>query len=248
MRSIPVFAGPSLSTIDRQGERFSWRGPAAAGDLIALLDDPPQQLCLIDGYFDHCAAPWHKEILLLMATGTRVLGAASMGAMRAAELAPFGMTGVGTIFAAYRHGRLTGDDEVALIHATERLNWAPLTVPMVEVRATLARACRARLLNPPLARRIRDVVHDLHFDSRDWPAMERICVDAGLLGAEHFRQLASAHVPLKRIDALQCLAEALRTPEDSRRPVEPPRTYFIRELARQRGVELRLAQTPAQAS
>ena len=48
-----------------------------------------------------------------MAAGTQVFGAASMGALRAAELAPFGMIGVGAIFAAYRDGRLTGDDEVA---------------------------------------------------------------------------------------------------------------------------------------
>ena len=244
---MPVFAGPSLPPGNRVIEGFDWRPPAAAGDLLALLDDPPRVLCLIDGYFDRCAAPWHKEILLLMEAGTRVFGAASMGALRAAELAPFGMSGVGTIYTAYRNGMLTGDDEVALIHATEQLSWAPLTVPMVEVRATLAQACRDGLLDVQAARRIRAVAHDVHYADRDWPALEQACVSARLIDRTQFGHLAANHVQLKRFDALRCLEAAVRAGAEDRTPVAVPRTWFIRSLAQQLEVALEPPTAPGRA-
>jgi hypothetical protein len=199
------------------------------------LDRPAAAICLIDGLFDRCAAPWHKELLLVMARGTRLFGAASMGALRAAELHEHGMIGVGAIFEAYRDGHLSGDDEVALVHATERLRWAPLTVPMVEVRATLWRACRTRLIEPEQARRIRSAVHDIHYEDRDWPTMEQHCAGAGLIDRDHFQRLAKMHVELKRADALRCLDVAAAN-KPVRVPRAPPLTCFTRELARQRGL------------
>ena len=68
---------------------------------------------IIDGYFENIPSVWHKEILWAMSQGIHVFGSASMGALRAAELAPFGMEGVGAIFEAYRDGWLEDDDEVA---------------------------------------------------------------------------------------------------------------------------------------
>ena len=234
---IPVFVGPSLDRGDRQGDEFDWRPPAQAGDLLALIERPPPRVCLIDGLFDRCAAPWHKEILLLMAAGTQVLGAASMGALRACELDRFGMVGVGVIYQAYRGGRLVGDDEVALVHATARLGWAPLSVPMVEMRATLVRGCRAGLLSPRLARRLRQHLHAIHYEERDWPAMEDRCLDLGLGDRASFRAIAAGHVRLKRSDALSCLRVA-RSAEIARpAAVPPPPTVFIRRLAREIGVE-----------
>ena len=66
----------------------------------------PRAIGLIDGVFLDVPAVWHRELLWALSEGVHVFGAASMGALRAAELAPFGMRGVGTIFAAI--GRDTG--------------------------------------------------------------------------------------------------------------------------------------------
>ena len=228
--TIIVFAGPSLPAACRPAGPFEWHPPATAGDLLALADDRPERVCLIDGLFDSCAAPWHKELLVLMANGTMVFGASSMGALRAAELHMFGMVGVGHIFEAYRDGRLDGDDEVALIHATEPLDWAPLTVPMIEMRATLAAACRAGLLSIDAARRIRTRVRDIFFGERDWPLMRRVCVDEGLAGEPVFHRLEALHVPLKRRDALACLAVAEAWDGPPPRVAPPPNTCFLRKL------------------
>lgn len=232
---IPVFAGPSLPAAARPAGPFEWHPPAMAGDLIRLRDRPPARLCLIDGYFDSRPAPWHKELLALMARGTILFGASSMGALRAAELHRFGMHGIGAIFRAYRDGRLRGDDEVALIHATEAHDWAPLSVPMVELRATLIAACRSRLIEVSTARRLRSVLHEIHFSDRDWPAMEKACLAEGLLDAPAFRRLQAMHVPLKRDDALACLAAARAWTEPARPCPAPPETVFIRRLAEEAG-------------
>lgn len=232
---IPVFAGPSLPAAARPAGPFEWHPPAMAGDLIRLRDRPPARLCLIDGYFDSRPAPWHKELLALMARGTILFGASSMGALRAAELHRFGMVGIGAIFRAYRDGRLSGDDEVALIHATEALDWAPLTVPMVELRATLIAACRSRLLEGATARRLRSLLHEIHFSDRDWPAMEKACLAESLVDAPIFRRLQAMHVPVKRRDALACLTAARDWTDPARLCPAPPDTVFIRRLAEEAG-------------
>ena len=233
---ILVFAGPSLPPALRPAGPFEWRPPARAGDILALVERPPETVCLIDGYFDWCPAPWHKELLSLMARGTRLLGASSMGALRAAELDGFGMTGIGAIYRAYRDGRITGDDEVALIHATEKLDWAPLSVPMIELRATLAAACRAGLVAIACARRLRARGRELHFEDRDWPALERAFTADRLIDPLVFARLRTMHVPLKRMDAIACLDAALR-PDVRRRAIPPPpQTCFMRDLAAELGL------------
>jgi hypothetical protein len=242
---IPVFAGPSLPPEARRANGFDWRSPASAGDLLAMIERPPDRLCLIDGFFGSRPAPWHKELLELMARGTTVFGAASMGALRAAELSDLGMIGIGVVFRAYRDRLITGDDEVALIHADERLHWVPLTVPMVEVRATLAAACRAGLLTGRTARAMRTVLHDIYFEVRDWPLMEEACVAEGLMDRDSFHRFRTLHVQLKRDDALACLVAA----REKRicRPVTPPppRTCFTRALSAEIEESASRAQAPS---
>ena len=74
----------------------------------------------------------------------QVFGASSMGALRAAELAPFGMDGRRRIFEAFRGGELEDDDEVAVVHADADAGYRPLSDAMVDMRATLAAAAEGR--------------------------------------------------------------------------------------------------------
>jgi hypothetical protein len=171
-RGVIAFAGPSLTAEDRAlFPDAEWRPPAEAGDLMRLLGRPAPLVCLIDGYFDHRPAVRHKELLLLLAEGATIYGAASIGALRAAEMAPFGMIGVGAIFRAYAGGRITGDDEVALAHAPAEWLWRPLSVPLVDVRATLCRAVRAHVLRPEEARAVRSAAASIHYAERSWESV-----------------------------------------------------------------------------
>ena len=107
----------------------------------------PDAIGIVDGYFAHVPSVWHKEILHALSAGIPVYGAASMGALRAAELAQFGMVGVGRIFEAYRDGVLEpfaepfeDDDEVAVLHGPPELGYRALSEALVNIRRTLARA------------------------------------------------------------------------------------------------------------
>jgi len=235
--TILAFAGPSLSRADRASfPEVEWRPPAEAGDLLRLAAGEISAICLIDGYFDHRPAVRHKELLLLLAKGVPVFGASSIGALRAAEMAPFGMIGVGAIFAAYARGALTGDDEVALIHAGPERDWRPLSIPLADVRATLAAARRARAIEGPEARALLRRAAGIHYVDRDW-APVCAALPAGARRAAFRAWLEHGAVSQKRADALACVAAALRGGREL--PARPAfvRTCFVDSLARARGLD-----------
>nr|UXE46071.1 hypothetical protein Hi04_10k_c5591_00011 [uncultured bacterium] len=112
-----VFLGPSLDLDAARKELAAdYRPPAAQGDVLLALRSGARRIGIIDGRFNDVPSVWHKEILLALEEGALVFGAASMGALRAAELHRFGMIGVGRVFEWYRDGVLCDDDEVAVIH------------------------------------------------------------------------------------------------------------------------------------
>lgn len=135
-----IFAGPSLSRAAIPGQA-TLLPPAAEGDLYrAVARFRPVAVAIVDGRFEDCAAIRHKEILWAMDRGVAMLGAASMGALRAAELAPFGMRGVGRVFEACRDGDIDADDAVAVAHAPAYCAYAPLTVALADLRFLLSAA------------------------------------------------------------------------------------------------------------
>lgn len=191
---------------------------------------------LIDGVFDRIPAVRHKELMLLMSRGVPVIGAGSMGALRAAELGACGMIGVGRIFHAYASGRLLRDDEVALLHAPAQLDWAPLTEPLVNVRATLLRAIRARIMPGAAARDLLTLASALFYKERTWPTLLDAARVGGVAPAELERLagwLPAHRVDLKRADAQAALQYALTTEIPARRVPPPPATSFSAALAEQ---------------
>ncbi len=132
-----LFVGPSLfgSQIDLSG--LDVRPPAAQGDVYRAVQQGGTHIGLIDGVFGDSGSVWHKELLFALAQGVQVFGEASMGALRAAECAAFGVVPVGTIALAYTAGILDDDADVALTHAPEAFGWQPFTIPLVDVRATI---------------------------------------------------------------------------------------------------------------
>ena len=90
---------------------------------------------LIDGVFFQDCSVAHKEVLYALESGAKVLGASSMGALRASELDVYGMEGIGEIYQAYKSGHLVSDDEVALIF--DPFTWEPRSEPLVNIRFNL---------------------------------------------------------------------------------------------------------------
>lgn len=235
--TIIAFAGPSLPERERKPFRgVTWKPPAEAGDLLRLDIDPSTTLCLIDGYFDHRPAVRHKEILLLLAEGVRVFGASSIGALRGAEMDAFGMIGVGAIYRAYKRGNLQGDDEVALIHGSAEWDWKGLSLPLVDVRATLCQARRREMIGRGEARGLLEAALAVHYVDRTWEAIGAACRDPQ--GPALVSTLKEYAVPQKQLDARDCIRAAI---ENAPREVERPslvRTPFLDALAEECGTTL----------
>jgi hypothetical protein len=204
-----VFVGPSLpDAADHAGADIVLRPPARQGDLMAALADGATAVGLIDGYFEMVAPVWHKEILYLLSKGVIVLGAASMGALRAAECAAYGMRGIGQIFEDYASGRRVDDADVALLHGPQELGYPALTVPMVNVEATLANAVSLGLLSQVEGLTLQSTAAQMFYKNRTW---KTLAAQAGFAEAQMKSMLALAGVDQKRKDALALLA-ALEMP------------------------------------
>ncbi len=132
---IAVFAGPTLpGDLGRDLLKAAWLPPAECGDVWRVVRAGARIVVLIDGRYASVPAPWHKEIHWALANGVRVIGAASMGALRAAEMHPFGMVGVGQVFTMYLTGAITADDEVAIAHGDASTDWTQLNDTLVDCR------------------------------------------------------------------------------------------------------------------
>ncbi len=209
-----LFAGPSLHGLDlsaaeRSGKLggLDHRGPAAQGDIARAVVEGATVIGLVDGLYEDRAAPWHKEILYALQSGVQVFGAASMGALRAAECADFGMIGVGSVFERYRSGGLADDAAVAQLHAPEELGYLPLTEALVNVEATIERFSNLRAISDDEAARLDAAARSLFFKERTYP---RILEAAGLDEGERGKRLAElikrCRAEVKREDALLLLA------------------------------------------
>ena len=95
MTEVAVFLGPTLGWDEaaRCSTPSTSRRPLTV--TLHAVRRGVRVIGLVDGVFERVPAVWHKEILFALSEGVHVYGAASMGALRAAELDTFGMRGVG---------------------------------------------------------------------------------------------------------------------------------------------------------
>ena len=194
-----VFAGPSIhgETVDLTG--IELRPPAAQGDLLRAVIEGASVIGLIDGSFEATASVWHKEILHALSEGVAVVGGASMGALRAAECAAFGMEPVGQIAQLLLSGE-HDDALVAITHGPVELGCPPFTEALVDCEATIAEMARRGAISTAEAARARDIARDMYYKVRTIPALAR-AVSPG--SPQIFEAAYSNHrIGLKTRDAL----------------------------------------------
>jgi hypothetical protein len=222
-----IFVGPTLyGDPVLRSETFAWLPPAMRGDVYATAERRPRFIGLIDGCFESGPSVWHKEILWALAHGVHVYGSASMGALRAAELAPFGMIGIGAIYERYRDGRLQDDGDVAVLHAPAELGHRPLTEAMVDFRATIERALAERRISRRTGNVLLEIGKATFFKERTWEEILAQAAKSHVPSAQIEmlkRWLPHKRVELKRRDALKMLAAITRA---SRRRPKPCRARF----------------------
>ncbi|ARX85496.1 hypothetical protein SMD44_04960 [Streptomyces alboflavus] len=202
------------------------------GDLFDPAIADTDTVVVLDGAWHQKPAARHKEFLALLARGVRVIGGASLGAIRAAELQPFGMTGVGAVFRAYLQGEIEGDDEVAVGQAPDG-DMRALTWPVVNLRHVLKLAVCEGVVTAQAAEHLLAALRAVYYSERTTAALRAVC------RAHHTdqfggwldeRRAADPHFgDIKQADAVEALEVALAEglPRPQPRPV-PESGYYRR--------------------
>jgi hypothetical protein len=236
--AVYVFLGPTLA-VDEASALLdaTFLPPVALGDVYTLCQSKPKAIAIIDGLFETTPAVWHKEILYALSQGIRVFGSSSMGALRAAELAAFGMEGVGRIFEAYRSGAYEDDDDVAVAHGPAESGWRVLSDAMVNIRRGLELAVAEAVVTPATRDALLAIGKTIYYAERTWTA---VCAEArkqGVSPGELESLLAwvrRTRPDQKRDDARELLNHVARECRGGIRPHQPgfqlERTVFWEQL------------------
>jgi hypothetical protein len=210
----------------------TYRPPAQRGDVYQAVRSGAGCIGIVDGYLETAPAVLHKEILFALSAGAAVFGCSSMGALRAAELADFGMIGVGAVCEAYRAGEIEGDDEVAVSHGPAELGYPMISEALVNIRATLRRAVAEGVLAADAAAAAVAAAQGAFYKERSYAlVLGAVAVVARGRDADRFaRWLETGKVDQKRCDAMAML-EAIRRHVEADAPNPVARFHFQRSRA-----------------
>jgi len=197
MHDIAIYLGPSLDRAEALSILdASYLPPICRGDL-AKLPEQTGIVGIIDGEFFQNLAVSPKEVVAALDRGIKVFGAASMGALRAAETCHFGTVGVGEIFRMFCDGVLDGDDEVAL--AYDRGSYAHYSEPLVNIRRALEIAVSKSVIDEQERQQLVEKMKSYYFPDRSYRALTKFCPRL----RDFFERCPPPHV--KREDARQLL-------------------------------------------
>jgi TfuA protein len=145
MVKIIIYTGLSLSFDEakeildsHEDVEVIYKRPIKRGDLGLAIREHPNIIGIIDGVFHQNSAVGHREILKAINKGICVVGASSMGALRASELDSLGMKGIGYVYEQYATGKVTSDDDVAVMLDSETLE--QLSEPLINMEYTFTKA------------------------------------------------------------------------------------------------------------
>ncbi len=210
MPSIVIFAAPSLTPEEARSilPEAEIRPPAKRGDVTAAAASGAEVIVIIDGVFFQNESVGHKEILAALKAGVRFYGSSSMGALRASEMEPFGMVGVGKIFEAYKSGKIVADDEVGLLYDPE--SGMALSDPMVNMRASFEKAVAESLLTTDQEAALLKTCKGIYYPDRTYRRVIKESPLADEKKKELLVWLKTNAVDQKHEDAVACLEEVRR--------------------------------------
>lgn len=206
MQKIIVFLGPSLDLASAQRIlEAEYRPPAKRGDILAAVHDGANIIGLIDGVFHQDSVVAHREVLSAVKKGIAIIGASSMGALRAAEMDTLGMIGIGKIYRMYKDGTLTSDDEVALVF--DPVSGYALSEPLINIRCTLKTAEAAGIITPADHEVLLTAARSVFYPQRTYQRIVTVVGDAvDTITKERFLGFATATpADQKREDAVAAL-------------------------------------------
>ena len=173
MVKIIVYAGLSLPFDEAKGILDStdnveviYKRPIQRGDLGQALKEHPDIIAIIDGVFHQNSAVGHKEILNAMNNGIKVYGASSMGALRASELDPLGMIGVGYVYNQYATGEVDSDDDGAVMLDSETLE--AISVPLINMKYVFTNAVSENIITDDEKEELLKIAKKTYYPQRNY--------------------------------------------------------------------------------
>ena len=196
--------------------------------MLAVLENgPPPAIGLIDGVWNGQTV-WHREIMLALDMGIPVYGASHLGAIRSVELGPCGMHGVGKIFDDLSGQDFMNHAEVAATWNRKGNRYIRTSLPMANIRATLAAALNSGSLEKDVCLALEHAAESVYFRDRTWDEILKAC--AGKIPSDRTAELEAwlkaNYVDQQAEDAL-VLLQKIRNPESvsAKENPSPWRTY-----------------------
>ncbi len=110
-------------------------------------------------------------------------------------------------------GILTADDEVALLHGSEEHGYRPMSVPLVNVRASLERGVADGIIDAALRDRVVEIARSIQYRERQVSSILSHCEHSSIRGdaLERVRRtLIDGYVDVKKDDARELLRTVRR--------------------------------------
>jgi hypothetical protein len=213
-----IFTGNSISHEDaKKLLRANYQPPVRRFQLDKFVQKGYKIIGIIDGIFFDRAAVGHREILSALDAGVKVVGGASMGALRASELDTHGMIGVGKIYGWYRDGIIESDDEVAV--STNPDTFEPISVPLVNIRETLKAALTAGIINEKEHNDLLGLAINTYYPDRSYLGLIKEGIKKGLIPEENMNSVlgfcTAKGIDVKKEDAILVLETVKKLIEEA---------------------------------
>lgn len=213
-----IFTGNSISHEDaKKILRANYQPPIRRFQLEKFVQKGYRVMGIIDGIFFDRAAVGHREIISAIHAGVKVVGGASMGALRASELDTHGMIGVGKVYEWYRDGVIESDDEVAV--STNPDTFEPISAPLVNIRETLKAAFNSGLIDEKEHYDLLELAINTYYQDRSYLGLVKEGTKKGLIPEERGKPLLdfciNKEVDVKRKDAILVLETVKKLIEET---------------------------------
>lgn len=171
-----VYLGPTLNREEASKILDAdYRDPAKKGDFLRLshTSDEKKYVGFIDGVFLHDYPPSPIEVYhLVTRKNIELIGASSLGALRAVELEKFGMKGIGKIFQLFKNGILNADDEVAVTFVRDKNILQ--SEALIDIRFNLFLAYKKGIITKQTKKRFVKTAKNIYFPFRNYEDIVRL--------------------------------------------------------------------------
>ena len=171
-----VYLGPTLNREEASKILDAdYRDPAKKGDFLRLshASDEKKYVGFIDGVFLHDYHPSPIEVYhLATRKNIELIGASSLGALRAVELEKFGMKGIGKIFQLFKNGILDADDEVAVTFVRDKNILQ--SEALIDIRFNLFLAYKKGIITNQTKKRSVKIAKNIYFPFRNYDDIIRL--------------------------------------------------------------------------